>query len=92
MRSEGSLGAAFLEEAPDPGDVVLAGDEIGVVVFAKKDMKGRYRVTSGERGKFLIEKDTKTGSKIIPNVGTLQEFTAEVKKNVKSQQTIRKDG
>lgn len=63
-----------------------------VVVFAKKDMKGRFRVTSGERGKFLIEKDTKTGSKIIPNVGTLREFTTEVKKNVKSQQTIRKDG
>jgi hypothetical protein len=71
--------------------VAFKADE-EVVVFAAKDKTGKYRVTSGERGKFLVDRDVKTGSKIIPNVGSLEEFTAQVKKNVKDQQSMKKDG
>jgi len=62
-----------------------------VVVFAMKDKAGRYRVTSGEQGKFLVEEDAETGTKIIPNVGSLREFTAGVRKNVKDQQSVGKE-
>jgi len=62
-----------------------------VVVFAVKDQTGKYRVTSGDRGKFLVERDAVTGSRIIPNVGSLTEFTNRIKKNVKDQQSVGKD-
>lgn len=62
-----------------------------VVVFAKKDRQGVLRVTDGEHGKFLVEKDPKGGSKIIPNLGALEEFTTQVKQNVKAQSTVRGD-
>jgi len=62
-----------------------------VVVFAMKDKTGKYRVTAGERGKFLVEKDAESGSRIIPNVGSLTEFTATVRKNVKDQQSVGKN-
>jgi len=62
-----------------------------VVVFAVKDKTGKYRVTSGDRGKYLVERDAETGSRIIPNVGSLNEFTARIKKNVKAQQAVGKD-
>ena len=62
-----------------------------VVVFAKKDRQGVLRVTGGEHGKFLVEKDLKAGSKIIPNLGTLEEFTTQVKQSVKAQATVRGD-
>lgn len=63
-----------------------------VVVFASKDKAGVLRVTAGEKGKFLVQKDARTGSKIIPNVGSLQDFKAQIGKTVKTQETIRKDG
>jgi len=63
-----------------------------VVVFAAKDKAGKYRVTSGERGKFIVAKEVKTGAKIIPNIGSLEEFTTRVKKSVKDQQSVQKDG
>lgn len=70
-----------------------------VVVFAKKDQKGVMRVTGGEQGKFLVKeggnpgsKNGKgAGSKIIPNVGNLEDFTAQVKKTVKAQASVRDD-
>jgi len=62
-----------------------------VVVFAAKDKSGRYRVTSGERGKFLVGKDAKTGSKIIRNVGSLSDFTTQIRKNIKDQQSLKKE-
>jgi hypothetical protein len=58
-----------------------------VVVFAKKDAAGVMRVTGGEHGKFLVKEGNKGGSKVIPNVGSLADFTAQVKKTVKAQQS-----
>lgn len=57
-----------------------------VVVFAKKDRRGVLRVASGQQGKFTITKDEVTGSKVIPNVGTLAQFTSNIKTTLKSQQ------
>jgi hypothetical protein len=62
-----------------------------VVVFAKKDEKGIMRVTGGEHGKFLLKEGKKAGSKIIPNVGSLEDFTAQVRKNIRSQAPVRGD-
>ncbi len=62
-----------------------------VVVFAKKDKQGVLRVTDGEHGKFLVEKGAKAGSKIIPNLGALDEFTTQVKQTVKAQATVQGD-
>jgi len=63
-----------------------------IVLFAKKEKNGRYRVAGGESGKFSIKKDERTGAKIIPNVGTLDEFTSTIKKSAKSTDsgTIRR--
>ena len=66
-------------------------DSEDVVVFAKRDPKGIMRVTGGEHGKFLVKEGRETGSKIIPNVGSLEDFTAQVKKGVKSQAKIQGD-
>jgi hypothetical protein len=62
-----------------------------VVVFAKKDQKGVMRVTGGEHGKFLVKAGKDAGSKIIPNVGSLDDFTAQVKRTVKAQASVRDD-
>lgn len=56
-----------------------------VVVFAGKDDKGQLTVTNGEQGKFLIQKDTATGKKMIPKVGTLEEFKGKIKNSIKTQ-------
>ena len=50
-----------------------------VVVFAKKDARGSLRVASGEQGKLTIKQDSTTGAKIIPNVGTLAQFTSHLR-------------
>jgi len=57
-----------------------------VVVFAKKDKRGDYRVAGGEHGKVSLEKDGATGNLIVPNLGTLDQFTAQVKTVVKAQE------
>ena len=62
-----------------------------VVVFAKKDQKGVMRVTGGEHGKFLVTAGKNAGSKIIPNVGSLEDFTGTVKKAVNAQASSRDD-
>ncbi len=58
-----------------------------VVVFATKDPKGLLRVASGQMGKFTIKKDNMTGKRIIPNVGSLDQFTSHIKSVVQSQQS-----
>ena len=58
--------------------------EEDIVLFAKLEKNGHYGVAGGESGKFSINKDEHTGAKIIPNVGTLDEFTSKIKKSVKS--------
>ncbi len=60
-------------------------DSEDVVVFAKKDKQGVMRVTDGEHGKFLVKEGKKVGAKVIPNVGNLDDFTAQVKKTAKAQ-------
>jgi hypothetical protein len=49
-----------------------------VVVFAKKDASGRYHVAGGKDGKFLVEKDSRTGAKTVRNVGTYDVFKRAV--------------
>lgn len=62
-----------------------------VVVFAKRDAKGLMRVTGGERGKFLVKGGATAGSKVIPNVGSLADFTAQVRKSSKSPESTGGD-
>jgi hypothetical protein len=57
-----------------------------VVVFAKKDRRGLLRLASGQQGKFTIQDDQATGARIIPNVGTLTQFTSRIKNSLKSHQ------
>ena len=57
-----------------------------VVVFAKKERDGRYQITGGETGKFSVQKDVRTGARTIPNIGTLEAFTAKIKDVMKYQQ------
>ena len=59
------------------------GQDEDVVLFAKKDSQGKYRVAGGENGKFTVTKDAKTGARMIKNVGTLDEVTASIKKSVR---------
>lgn len=68
----------------------FARDE-DVVLFAKKEKSGRYHVAGGESGKISIKRDERTGARVIPNVGTLDEFTSIIKKSAKSKDngTIR---
>lgn len=58
-----------------------------VLLFASKDTKGNLRVTSGTDGKYLIQKDAKTGFRHIPNLGSVDELSARIKSNIKAQQT-----
>ena len=51
-----------------------------VVVFAKKDAKGQYRVSGGPQGKFKIEKDETTGRSIVAGSTPVEDFAAEVRK------------
>jgi len=53
-----------------------------VVVFAKKDAAGRYRVSGGNDGKFTVEKDARTGAKTIRNFGTLEAFKSAIAKSI----------
>ena len=56
-----------------------------VVLFAKKDQSGSYRVAGGEEGKLTITKDARTGARIVPQSGTVEQFTARIKSILKSQ-------
>ena len=60
------------------------GQDEDIVLFANKDQSGQYRVSGGEFGKVVIKKDVKTGSKIIQNFGTLDEYTSTIKKSMQS--------
>ena len=63
------------------------GQDENIVLFAKKDNGGRYRVAGGEHGKISVAKDSRTGNKIIQHFGTLEEFTTQIKKTVKAQES-----
>jgi hypothetical protein len=60
-------------------------DAEDVVVFAKRDRQGHYRVAGGHEGKFSVRKDEKTGRHIVNELGTLDEFKAKIKNSVQAQ-------
>ena len=66
------------------------GQDENIVLFAKKDSGGKYRVAGGEHGKVSVVKDSRSGKKIVPNAGTLEEFTTAVKKSVSDNDHVTK--
>jgi hypothetical protein len=50
-----------------------------VVVFARKDSEGRFRVTAGEQGKVVIRRDDDTGVRTVAGESTLEAFVARVR-------------
>ena len=61
-----------------------------VLVFASMDTQGNLRVASGPQGKYLIQKDAKTGKRMIPSLGTLDEVRAKIQNSAKTQNTESK--
>lgn len=59
-----------------------------VVVFAKKDMNGRFRVASGAQGKFPVLRDPEKGAAFVGGRTTLEEFSASVRKAVETEQAL----
>ena len=57
-----------------------------VVVFARKDREGTLRVAGGSQGKVSVTRDTGKGQPRVDGQGTLQEFTATVRKAAQVQQ------
>lgn len=62
-------------------------EQENVVVFAERDTKGRFRVSGGEQGKISVQRDKSTGTLMIPNVGSLDQFTGQIQSVVKAQET-----
>jgi hypothetical protein len=56
-----------------------------VVVFAKREKSGTYRVYGGDQGKISVVKDARTGSKMVSLTRTLDDFATEVKSIVDKQ-------
>jgi hypothetical protein len=50
-----------------------------VVVFVEKDKQGSYRVSGGIQGKYSVEADPVSGSKVVAGKYTLEEFTSRVR-------------
>lgn len=63
--------------------------EEDVVLFGTRDTGGRIRVTGGQIGKLSIRKDHHTGTRMIANVGTVDNFTTRIRNLVKSSGTGR---
>lgn len=57
-----------------------------VMVFAKKDQSGNYRVTGGEQGKYTITTDKTSGKKMATSTTSLDDLKSQVKGYVKTQQ------
>jgi hypothetical protein len=58
-----------------------------VLVFATKDAKGELRVTQGPEGKYLIEKDAKSGARAVPGLGSMDDVSARIARSVKTGTT-----
>lgn len=54
-----------------------------VIVFTETDRRGRYRVTGGQLGKFRIERDADTGTRVVSGHRPIEEFEARVKQAAK---------
>jgi hypothetical protein len=57
-----------------------------VVVFARKDKEGTMRVAGGSQGKVSVTRDAEKGQPRVGGQGTLQEYTATVRKAAQAQQ------
>jgi hypothetical protein len=53
-----------------------------VVVFARRDKEGHYRVAGGHEGKFSVKKDAVTGKQVVDERGSLDDFKSQIKKAV----------
>jgi hypothetical protein len=58
-----------------------------VLVFATKDAKGDLRVTQGPQGKYLVEKDSKSGARAVSGLGTIDDVSARIARSVKNGST-----
>ena len=56
-----------------------------VVVFAKKDRQGRFRVSGGSQGKFTVTKDERSGRNVVSQYWLLDDFRAKIQKLVHGQ-------
>lgn len=56
-----------------------------VLVFAEKDARGNYRVSSGQQGKYTVSKDETTGQLTVGEKMTLEGMTALVQKAIVDQ-------
>jgi hypothetical protein len=56
-----------------------------VLVFAEKDTRGNYRVSSGQQGKYTVRKDDATGKLTVGGNMTLEGMTALVQKAIVDQ-------
>ncbi len=63
----------------------FAADE-DVVVFARRDAEGDFRIRGGQEGKISITKDEVTGRTRVGGQMTLDEFRARIKAAVQEQQ------
>jgi hypothetical protein len=57
-----------------------------VVVFARKDKEGTLRIAGGSQGKISVIRDAEKGQPRVSGQGTLQEFTATVRKAAQVEQ------
>jgi hypothetical protein len=57
-----------------------------VVVFAKRDKQGRYRIAGGHEGKFSVKKDAVSGKQVVGEYGSLDDFKSQIRKSVQAIQ------
>jgi hypothetical protein len=57
-----------------------------VVLFLSKDLKGNFRVTGSNQGKFRVVKDERTGRKVIGKSRFLDDFKLRIKDIVEMQE------
>lgn len=57
-----------------------------VVVFARRDKQGHYRIAGGHEGKFSVKKDAASGKQVVNEHGSLDEFKSQIRKSVKANQ------
>lgn len=57
-----------------------------VVVFARRDPGGRFRVAGGDAGKVKIDRDPKSGSAIVHGNKSLAEFKREISAAMQSRE------
>ena len=50
-----------------------------VLVYAQRDAQGKLRVSSGNRGKISIQRDEKTGRRVLPDGLPLERLVSQIK-------------